>query len=203
MTTKWPRPPIASKHSFVRLPLVFGDTPKPVIPTMKFQVPTGKIISSDTFVSALAPKYIPPALSTVHGVPVVGVLSMKIGNNAEGLQRVNITNVIWSEYDDTYEVYAYPMVDRTPSKDENEYGNDLENKVQAITGLKIERSLDPYQAIYSNISQEYLLQRELYTFSIANKYDLTLPERLALMLTDDGVGRLEWLYHHKVSKTAN
>jgi hypothetical protein len=202
MTTKWPRPPDVSRYSFVRLPLILSDMPKPVIPTMKFQVPEAKI-NGDTFVSALAPKYIPPALDTVHGVPVVGVLSMKVGNNAEGLQRVQITNVIRSEHNDGYEVYVYPMTDRTPSQKENDYGLFLEDKVQAISGMKIERCLNPYEAILSHLSDEYLLQRELFTFSVADKYDLSLPERLALMLTDDGVGRLEWLYYHKVSKTQN
>lgn len=66
---------------------------------------------------------------------------------------------------------------------------------------------DPYQgildAILSDVDNEnalmYTQQREFMGFAVATAVDdLSLPQRLAMLLTDDGTGRLEWLFHKKI-----
>jgi hypothetical protein len=81
-----------------------------------------------------------------------------------------------------------------------EHGVNLFEGVSDVAAAK----MDPYEALIDAVrSSDSLMNREMLGFAVAaaltsGDQKLTKAERLALLITDDGTGRLEWLLKKKL-----
>jgi hypothetical protein len=206
----WPKSPFVGRYTIERLPLYIIPDPKPVLPTMKVRVADSQLQNCKVFVSVLSPALVPPALETTqNGFPKKAVLcefeNKDDVHTATAKQRVQIVEVT-GEQGCLPECVVFPIMDRDPTEEEIELSIELERKIQNIMKLEEGANLssckpkDPYELVMNRVSDQYLLDREMFGFAVASRFDLSLAESLALLNTMDGVGRLEWLYWHAVMK---
>lgn len=204
----WPKPPAVGRYTIERLPLYVPPIDKPVLPTMSITVKDSRI--KNVFVSVLSPALAPPALEMVGSFPKIGVICEREDRTDElvvAKQRVSIVEIFSNSStvgDYLPECVCFPIMDRLPSEEETNLASELERKIQNIVQLPegelLKPHRDPYESIMNMVSEQYLLDREMFGFAVASRFDLTLAEYLALLNTVDGVGRLEWLYWHAVTK---
>lgn len=178
----------------------------------------------------LNPAHAPPMLPTLDGVPTTGVIAElehvdhpKNTVILKGLQRFHIIDMVdhnsvalVTVMHDTWFGVADDLSALRFARAIAEAGSPARFRYPSIKECVLEHPLhevidtsDPYRgvidAVVSNNSGEkgilFAQKREMLGFAVASAIDdLTLPERLALLLSDDGTGRLEWLYHKRINK---
>jgi hypothetical protein len=166
----------------------------------------------------LRPSDAPPALPLIDGYPQVGVITRVTPNpRAETVTLDGVQRFALIEVESLTEAVVQLIGDEPGPPDYEATALGYETRMRHLppesharyptlrTALQARSLQRAPHDIYDAVSRcsdgdDSQQVKELFGFAVASAlHDLTLAERLALLLTVDGTGRIEWLLKRKLN----